>query len=81
LKLFAIGYLLLAVDLAAIGCSWADQAVTLPYDGRAPIVAAVTYGFAFFGFLLAAVAFWDASAAVSTVRPDLSATEDELVTA
>jgi len=80
LRLFAIGFLFLAVGLAAIGYFWADQAITQPYGSRIPIVAAVTYGLEFLGFLLAAVAFWDASAEASVVGPDLSAPEGELVT-
>ncbi|MGA2835395.1 MAG: hypothetical protein ABSF84_02240 [Acidimicrobiales bacterium] len=81
LRRFAVGNLLLAVGLAAIGYLWASHAITQPYDGRSTIVAAMTYGFEFFGFLLAAVAFWDASAEVGTVRPDPSTSEGEFVAA
>lgn len=81
LRLFAVGNLLLALGLAAVGYFWASQAVTQPYDGRSTIVAAVTYGLEFLGFLMASIAFWDASAEVRTVGPELSAPEGELITA
>jgi hypothetical protein len=80
LRLFAIANLLLAVGVGALGYFWSHEAVTQPYDGRSTIAAAMTYGFECIGFLLAAVAFWDASAHVRVVSPDFSAPEDELIT-
>ena len=81
LRLFAVGNLFLAVGLAAISYFWASQAVTQPYDGRSTIVSAAVYGFEFFGFLLAAIAFWDASSEVHSSHPRLSLPEGELVAA
>ena len=79
LKLFSVGNLLLAVGLSLVGYFWVDQAVTPPYDGHSTIAAAMTYGFECIGFLLVAIAFWDASAQFGTVRPSLSTSEDDLV--
>jgi hypothetical protein len=72
LRLFALGDLCLAVAVAAICSFESDQAVTRPYDGRTMIVAAVSYGLEFFGFMLAAIAFWGASSVVGAVRPSPS---------
>jgi hypothetical protein len=81
LRLFALGNLCLAVGVAAIGYFESDQAVTQPYDGRTMIVAAVSYGLEFLGFLLAAIAFWGASSTIGAVRPGPSVSEESLVPA
>ena len=81
LSLFALGNLLLAVGLAAVDYDWAREAIMQPYDGRTVIVAASSYGFEFFGFLLVSAAFWSASSAIRSVRPGSSLPEDELVPA
>ena len=81
LRLFSVGNLLLAIGAAGVAYFWASRAITQPYDGHSTVALAMTYGFEFFGFLLAAIAFWDAAAAVRTVDPDQSAPEGELVTA
>jgi hypothetical protein len=44
-------------------------------------VVAVSYGFEFFGFLLAAIAFWGASSAVGAAPPSLPVTEEDLASA
>ena len=67
LKLFALGNLCLAVGLAAISYFSSDQAVAQRYYGRTTVVAAMSYGFEFFGFLLAAIAFWGASSTVAVL--------------
>ena len=79
LRLFAVGNLCLAVGLAAVAYYWANQSVTQPWDGRARIVAAASYGLESFGFFLAAVAFWGASAEVHSARSGPSSPEAELV--
>jgi hypothetical protein len=79
LKLFALGNLCLAVGLAAISYFSSDQAVAQRYDGRTTIVTAVSYGFEFFGFLLAAIAFWGASSTVGGVLPGRSVRDEVLV--
>ena len=79
LKLFAVGNLFLALGLAAVSYYWANQAVTQPWDGRTRMVAAASYGFESFGFLLAVLAFWGASAEVRSARSGLSSPEGELV--
>ena len=81
LKLFALGNFCLAVGLAAISYYSSDQAVAQRYDGRTTIVAAMSYGFEFFGFLLAAIAFWGASSTVGAVLPGLSVPAEGLVPA
>ena len=78
LRLFALGNLLLAVGLSAVSYFWTHLAISQPYDGRTTPVAAAAYGFEFFGFLMAAVAFWSASSEVRSVRPDLSLPEEDL---
>jgi hypothetical protein len=72
LRHFAVGNLFLALGLAAVSYYWANQAVTQPYDGRTTMVAAASNGFGFFGFLLAAFAFWGASSEVHSVGTGLS---------
>ncbi|MDR3650946.1 MAG: hypothetical protein P4L20_17785 [Acidimicrobiales bacterium] len=79
LKLFALGDFCLAVGLAAISYFSSDRAVTQRYDGRTTIVTAISYGFEFFGFLLAAVALWGASSTVGAVLPGPSVPEEVLV--
>jgi hypothetical protein len=81
LRLFALGNFCLGVGVAAISYFESDQAVTQPYDGRTLIVAALSYGLEFFGFLLAAIAFWGASSTVGAVLAGLSAPEEGLVPA
>lgn len=81
LRLFALGNLCLAVGVAAISYFESDQAVTQPYNGRTIIVAAVSYGFEFFGFMLAAIAFWGASSVVGAVLPSPSLPEEGLAPA
>ena len=81
LRLFAVGNLFLAVGLAAVSYYWSNRAVTLPYDGLTPIVAAASYGLEFVGFLLAAVAFWGASSEVHSARIGPSSLDGELVPA
>jgi hypothetical protein len=81
LRLFFVGNLLLAIGLAWVGYFWASRAVTQPYDGHFTIALAMTYGFEFFGFLLASIAFWDAAAVVRTNDPEQSALGGDLVTA
>jgi hypothetical protein len=81
LRLFALGSLCLAAGLAAVGYYLSNLAVTQPYDGRTTPVAAASYGFEFFGFLLAAVAFWGASSEVRAGRPDTPRPEEGLVAA
>jgi hypothetical protein len=71
LKLFGVGNLLLAIGLSALSYFWTHLAITQPYDGRTTPVAAASYGFEFFGFLLAAIAFWGASSEVRSIRPNL----------
>ena len=80
LKFFAIGNLLLAAGLASIGYFQARQAVTFPYDGHVQLVAAGSWGLEFFGFLLVAVAFWDASSKISAERADPSTAGGGLLT-
>ena len=77
LRLFALGNLCLAVGLTALSYYWSNQAVMNPYDGRTTPVAAASYGFEFFGFLLAAIAFWGAASEVCAARPNLSLPEEE----
>jgi hypothetical protein len=81
LRLFALGNLCLAVGVAAICYFESDQALNQPYDGRTMIVAAMSYGFEFFGFMLAAIAFWGASSVVGAVLPSPSVPEEGLVPA
>ncbi len=81
LRLFALGNLCLAVGLAAISYFESDQGITQPYHGRTTIVAATSYGLEFFGFLLAAIAFWGASSTVGSARPDRTVAEEGLVSA
>lgn len=79
LRLFALGNLFLAAGLGAIGYFWSNQAVTHPYDGRMTPAAAASYGLEFFGFLLAAMAFWGAASEVRTAHPDLPPPEVDLL--
>jgi hypothetical protein len=79
LRLFSLGNLFLAAGLAAIGYYWSNHAVTQPYDGRTTPAAAASYGFEFFGFLLAAIAFWVAASQVHAARPELPLLEEGLV--
>ena len=81
LKLFALGNFCLAVGLAAISYFSSDQAVAQRYDGRTTVVAAMSYGFEFFGFMLAAIAFWGASSVVGAVLPSPSLPEEGLAPA
>jgi hypothetical protein len=81
LRLFALGHLFLAAGLAAIGYYWSNQAVTQPYDGRTMPAAAASYGLEFFGFLLAAMAFWGAASVVGAAHPDLAPPEVDLAAA
>ncbi len=74
LKLFAVGTAFIAGGLASIGYFWASQTVRQSYDGRYSVAVAVSYGLEFFGFLLAAIAYWDTAAQLRTSRPDQSAT-------
>lgn len=79
LRLFAVGNLLLAVGLSAVGYFWTHLAISLPYNGRTTPVAAASYGLECFGFLLAAIAFWGASSEVRSALGDESMPEDDLV--
>jgi hypothetical protein len=81
LRLFALGNFCLAVGFAAITYFSSDQAVAQRYDGRTTTVAAISYGLEFFGFLLAAIAFWGASSTGGAVRPGPSVPEEVLVPA
>jgi hypothetical protein len=81
LRLFGVGNLFLAVGLSAISYFWTHLAITQPYDGRTTPVAAASYGFEFFGFLLAAIAFWGASSEVRSTRTNLPLSGDTPVTA
>jgi len=81
LKLFAVGTAFIAGGLVSIGYFWASQAVRQSYDGRYSVAVAVSYGLEFFGFLLAAIAYWDTAAQLRTSRSDQSTTEADLLTA
>jgi hypothetical protein len=69
-KLFAVGTACIAGGLASIGYFWASQAVRQSYGARTPVSVAVSYGLEFLGFLLAAIAYWDAAAKLRTSPPD-----------
>jgi hypothetical protein len=78
LRLFAVGNLLLAVGLSAISYFWTHLAISRQYNGRTTPVTAASYGLEFFGFLLAAIAFWGASSEVRSSLADLSLSEEDL---
>jgi len=72
------GILLLAVGVSAVSYFWTHLAISLPYNGRTTPVAAASYGLEFFGFLLAAIAFWGASSEVRSPLADQSLSEEDL---
>jgi hypothetical protein len=81
LRLFAVGTAFIAGGLASIGYFWASHTVRQSYDGRTSVAVAVSYGLEFFGFLLAAIAYWDTAAHLRTSRPPQSTTGTDLLTA